>query len=55
MKSLKWSICFISALFIQQAIADEDPIQLINDAIGQELEVMAIEKPEIRADITSSV
>lgn len=55
MKSIKWSLYFISTLLLHKIIARENPLDSLNNAIGNDLETMTLNKKEFRADSTGAV
>lgn len=55
MKSIKWSLYFISTLLLHKTIAHESPLDSLNNAIGNDLETLTLDKKEFRADATGAV
>lgn len=55
MKSIKWSLYFISTLLLHKTIAQDNPLDSLNNAIGNDLETLTLDKKEFRADATKAV
>lgn len=57
MKSLKWSLFFISTFLLHKATAQsfDDPLVSLNDAIGEDIKNMALELPTFKAEVKNNV
>lgn len=57
MKSIHWSLFFISTVLLHQATAQSfiDPLSSLNNAIEKDIENMALEVPSFKADTKRNV